>query len=132
MLPNEKLESLRSRYLELEDLLCQQHVLSNAKQYTTINRERAELEPVVEAYARYCELQQRLEEDREHINDPELRPMVLAEIPELEAGLAELERQLSVLLLPRDPNDARNTVLEIRSGTGGEEAALFAADLCRR
>lgn len=131
MLPVAKLESLSSRYRELEEMLCQQDVLSDAKRYTQLNRERAELEPLVVTYAKLKTAQARLAEDRVALDDPELRDLVLEEIPGLEAEIAELDAKVEQLLLPTDPNDARNTMLEIRSGAGGEEAALFAADLFR-
>jgi len=131
MLPIDKLESLKARFAEVEDMLCRPDVASDAKRLTALNRERSELFEVVQAYDRYQKARRQLEEDREALKDPELREMVEEEIPELEAELSELESQLSILLLPSDPNDARNTVIEIRAGTGGEEAALFAADLFR-
>ncbi|MGB0678532.1 MAG: peptide chain release factor 1 [Polyangiales bacterium] len=131
MLPHDKLDGLVHRYGELEALLCRQEVLADAAQYTQLSRERADLAELVAAYGRYRDTAQQLEDDRQHLNDPELRSLVLDEIPELEAELGHLEAQVQRLLLPRDPNDERNTVLEIRSGAGGEEAALFAADLFR-
>ncbi|MGD8859188.1 MAG: peptide chain release factor 1 [Myxococcales bacterium] len=131
MLPTDKLESLRARYDELEDLLCQPEVASDSKRFTQLSRERGDLQPLAEAYDRHLKLQQQIAEDREAMSDPELREMVLEELPELEKELESLEEEISVLLLPKDPNDARNTVLEIRAGTGGDEAALFAADLFR-
>ncbi len=131
VLPIERLESLKARFSEVEEMLCRPDVLSDGKRMTALNRERAELADIVQAYDRYATVQRQLEEDREALKDPELREMVEEEIPGLEAELGSLEAQISVLLLPSDPNDARNTVLEIRAGTGGEEAALFAADLFR-
>src|SRR5690606_17358366 len=83
------------------------------------------------AFGRWQRVTKQLEEDRAALSDPELREMAEEEIPVLEAELASLEKELEILLLPSDPNDARNTIVEIRSGTGGEEAALFAADLFR-
>jgi peptide chain release factor 1 len=131
MLPEEKLQMLRARYDDLTDLLCQPDVAADGARYTKFSRERAEMEPLVESYQRYIKVKNQIHEDREAMKDPELREMVLEELPGLEKDLVQLEEQISVLLLPRDPNDARNTLLEIRSGTGGEEAALFAADLFR-
>ncbi len=131
MLPVDKLESLCARFDELEDLLCQPEVAGDAKRYTQVSRERGELQPLVEAYQRYQKLEKQIAEDREAMSDPELREMVMEELPGLEQELEQLEGQISVLLLPTDPNDARDTVLEIRAGTGGDEAALFAADLFR-
>ncbi len=131
MLPVEKLESLAARHRELEERLCQPDVLGDAKRYTALNRERADLSDLVAAWARYKDVEHQLAEDREHLGDPELRALVEEEIPELESELEALERRIHLLLLPKDPNDERNTILEIRAGAGGEEAALFAADLFR-
>jgi len=131
MLPTQKLDSLSARYAELEELLCQPHILSDAKRYTDLSRERAELIDLVRVYGRYREVQRQLEDDRVALSDPELRELAELEIPELETEVSSLTQELNLLLLPRDPNDARNTVLEIRAGAGGEEAALFAADLFR-
>jgi peptide chain release factor 1 len=131
MLPEDKLEALRARYHDLIDLLCQPQVASDGARFTSIMRERGEMEPLIVAYEAYLKLRTHIEDDRASVNDPDLRDMVLEELPGLERKLTELESEISLLLLPRDPNDARNTVLEIRSGTGGEEAALFAADLFR-
>jgi peptide chain release factor 1 len=131
LLPTEKLESLRARYDELEDLLCQPAVISDSTRYVKLTRERGELSLLVQAYARYAHVQRQITDDREALNDPELRDMAQEELPGLEQELERLDREISLLLLPSDPNDARNTLLEIRSGTGGEEASLFAADLFR-
>lgn len=131
MLPIDKLESIKARFSEIEEMLCRPEIVSDAKRLTALNRERSELFEVVQAYERYQKTRRHLEEDREALKDPELREMVEEEIPILEEELEKLENELSILLLPSDPNDSRNTVIEIRAGTGGEEAALFAADLFR-
>jgi len=131
MLPFEKLESLRTRYDELEELLCHPDVVSDRQRCTALSKERSELMPLVKTYNLYVKVNQRIEDDKEAMNDAELREMVMEELPELEKELEQLEEKLAILLLPSDPNDSRNTVLEIRSGTGGEEAALFVADLFR-
>jgi peptide chain release factor 1 len=131
MLPEDKLDSLRARFDELTDLLCQPRVASDGAKFTAYSRERSEMEPIVVAYERYTKVKREIQDDRAAMADPELRDMVLEELPRLEKEIVELEAEISLLLLPTDPNDARNTVLEIRSGTGGEEAALFAADLYR-
>ncbi len=130
-LPTLKLEGIAARFRELEELLCQPHILTDAKKYTELSRERAELASLVSTYERYTKVERQLRDDRVALSDPELRELVQEEIPELERDLLNLTEELNVLLLPSDPNDARNTVLEIRGGTGGEEAALFAADLFR-
>ncbi len=131
MLPIEKLRSLAERHRELEELLCVPDVIADVKRYTTLRREHADLGAIVETFARHQKATRQLEDDRAALSDPELRAMAEEEIPALEAELVLLEKSLEVLLLPTDPNDARDTICEIRSGTGGEEAALFAADLFR-
>jgi peptide chain release factor 1 len=131
MLPLDKLDDLAARYAELEERLCRQDVVSDAKRYTALMKERAELGDVVAAYGRFRDVEKQLADDRAALDDPELRELAAEEIPELEREREELEKRIQLLLLPKDPNDARNTILEIRAGTGGEEAALFAADLLR-
>ncbi|GAB4194776.1 MAG: peptide chain release factor 1 [Sandaracinaceae bacterium] len=131
MLPIDKLEMLAARFRELEEILCEPEVIADAKRYTALRREHAELGALTEVYARFKAVERQLADDRAALADPELREMAEEEIPQLEAERAELTARLEVLLLPSDPNDARNTILEIRSGAGGEEAALFAADLFR-
>lgn len=131
MLPIQKLETVARRYHELEHLLCSPAVLGNHTELQRLNKERTELEPVVLAFNKLRELEKRIAEDKEALSDPELAELVAAELPELEIEHEKLSGELEILLLPKDPNDARNTVLEIRSGEGGEEAALFAADVFR-
>jgi peptide chain release factor 1 len=131
MLPRQKLEGLKRRFSELEQLLCDPDVFGDPKKLNTLNRERVELSPVVEAFQNYQNLERSIAEDKEALSDPELGPLAREELPGLEANLVELEARLRLLLLPKDPNDDKNTLLEIRAGTGGEEAALFAADLFR-
>jgi len=131
MIPRDKLDHLAARYREIEESLCRPEVVTDTKRLRELSRERTELTDLVAAYARYLELESQLEGNRELLMDPELRELAQAEIPELEAELESLEETIALLLLPKDPNDERDTILEIRSGTGGEEAALFARDLFR-
>jgi peptide chain release factor 1 len=131
MLPIQKLEAVARRFSELENLLCSPGVLTNHQQLQQLNRERSEIEPVIHAFNRWREIDRRIREDREALSDPELRSLVEDELPELEKQADSLEQSLTLLLLPTDPNDKKNVILEIRSGEGGEEAALFAADLFR-
>lgn len=131
MLPIHKLEAVERRFQELEHLLCSPAVLSDPSQMQKLNRERSDLEPVVAAFGRLREVEKKIAEDKEALADPELAELAEAELPELNAERERLEGELQILLLPKDPNDARNTIVEIRSGEGGEEAALFAADLFR-
>jgi peptide chain release factor 1 len=131
MIPEQKLEAVTRREAELSQLLCDPEVHANPKKLQELNRERGHLLPIVEAFAKYRALQKQIKEDKEALSDPELGPLAAEELPELEAKLAELDREILILLLPTDPNDEKNVVLEIRGGTGGEEAALFANDLFR-
>jgi peptide chain release factor 1 len=131
MLPIDKLEQLVRRYGELESQLCQPEVLSDRARLSKLNKERSDLESLVNSFSRYREVDRKIREDQEALSDPELRALAQAEIVELEAERGKLEQSIQLLLLPPDPNDRKNTILEIRSGEGGEEAALFAADLFR-
>lgn len=131
MLPIDKLEALVARANELDRLLCEPNATDDRERYRNMTRERAGLEELVTQFARYRDVSKRVEEDRVALEDPELRELVQEELPVLEAELLSLEKSLTLLLLPPDPNDARNTILELRAGEGGDEAGLFAADLFR-
>lgn len=131
MLPIEKLEQLSRRYAELDDLLCSPDVLSDRNQLSKLNKERSELEPLMAQFSRYRDVARQIKDDEEALGDPDLRALAEVELPTLQKERDELEAAIQILLLPSDPNDKRNTILEIRSGEGGEEAALFAADLFR-
>jgi peptide chain release factor 1 len=131
MLPREKLKSLVRRHEEVERLLCDPNVLADMKRLNALNRERTQLVPIVEAMGKLEGVERRIREDEEALDDAELGPLARQELPELQEERQQLEQELRVLLLPKDPNDEKNTILEIRGGTGGEEAALFAADLFR-
>src|SRR6202044_1488497 len=131
MLPLEKLEHLSRRYRDLDELLCRPDVLGDRNELAKLNRERGELEPLMAEWDRYRDVTKKIADDVAARNDPELRELVELELPGLEKERADLEKQIEVLLLPPDPAERKNTILEIRSGEGGEEAALFAADLFR-
>jgi peptide chain release factor 1 len=131
MLPIAKLDALRRRFEELDHDLCSPAVLADPNRLQKLNKERTDLEPVIVAYDRLRDITRRVAENHELVADAELGELARAEIPALEQERASLESELQLLLLPRDPNDERNTIVEIRSGEGGEEAALFAADLFR-
>jgi peptide chain release factor 1 len=131
MIPIEKLRAVERRCQELDQLLCDPQVTSDRNRLQSLNRERSQLQPVADAFSEWTALERRITEDREALSDPDLGQLAAEELPGLEKAREELEAKLRVLLLPRDPNDERNTMLEIRAGTGGEEAALFAADLFR-
>lgn len=129
-----KLESLAERYDELGRLLADPAVLADREQYQKYARALSSLQPVVEKYRELQAVEKEREEVRSLLRgqvEPELRELAEAELAELEEKYRKMERELRLLLLPRDPNDEKNVIVEIRAGTGGEEAALFAADLLR-
>jgi peptide chain release factor 1 len=128
MLPRERLEQLTKRFAQIDDEIC------NPNRATDLNRlykERSQLEPLADAFEKYRDLEKKIADDESALADPELRELVMHELPALQAERSKLEDSMRVLLLPTDPNDSKNTILEIRQGEGGEEAALFAADLFR-
>jgi len=129
----ERLAEVERRYEELERLVVDPAVIANRREYAKLSRERAQLEETVTGYRERQRLERDISEHRELLHDPDagVRELARGELPELEAELAALDERLKALLLPRDPNDERNTVLEIRAGTGGDEAGLFAAELFR-
>jgi peptide chain release factor 1 len=131
MIPRDKLESLVKRYREVEHLLCTQEVVSDVQRSRKLYEERSQLEPLIEVFEKYKKAETDLVENREALNDSELRELAEGEIPVLEQQIADLERDIALQLLPPDPRDARNVILEVRGGEGGEEAALFAADVFR-
>ncbi|MDT8440229.1 MAG: peptide chain release factor 1 [Desulfuromonadales bacterium] len=128
-----KLEEIVDRFREVEGLLADPRVISDQARYRGLTREHAELAAVVNAYQRYVRVVDELEASRELLRDPdaEVREMARAEIEQLEAQQTALTAELKQLLLPKDPNADRNVILEVRAGTGGDEAALFAGDLFR-
>lgn len=129
-----ELESVEKRYEELTVLMSQLDVIADNLRFQRIAKERADLDGLVQTFRRYRQVGVDLANSREIFateSDPELCEMARDEIPLLEVELSSLEQELKTLLLPKDPNDEKNILLEIRAGTGGEEAALFAADLFR-
>ncbi len=130
----EKLDSLEKRFDELSRQLADPSVISDPKRYEKTARARAELEEIVEQYRKYKQLTRSLSETRQLLSeesDPELLKMAQEEVEQLESQLDECEEALRLLLLPKDPNDERDVILEIRAGTGGDEATLFAQDIFR-
>ncbi|MHB8765955.1 MAG: peptide chain release factor 1 [Deferrisomatales bacterium] len=126
-----KLGDVEARFERLTRELSDPTVLADMERYRQLTREHAELHGVVEALGRYRSLGERVEEARSLLDDPELGALARDELAEAEGQLAEAEGQLRVFLLPKDPLDDKNVILEVRAGTGGEEAALFAAALFR-
>ena len=129
----DKLEGLRERYVEVGALLAEPEVASDPSRLRSLAREHAELGPIVECFVSYNATADSIEDAREILAgaDPDLRALAREEIEAAENRRTSLEDELKVLLLPTDPADAANVYLEIRAGTGGDEAALFAGDLLR-
>lgn len=127
----EKLKALELRYEDLQNQLGDPKVYSDSKRLRQVNRELKELSPIAETYRAYIAADSRKKESEELLHDPDLKEMAQEELLEAKAELESLKEKLTILLLPKDPDDGRNVVLEIRAGTGGEEAALFAHSLLR-
>ena len=127
----EKLRAIEEKYEQLSARLDAPETWSDPAAYAALAREQKELTPLVEAVRRRRKLQGDIDGASELLGDPELRALAQSELEAAKAALAETEDEIRRLLLPRDPNDGKNVILEIRAGIGGEEAALFAADLYR-
>ncbi|KAB1443644.1 peptide chain release factor 1 [Pseudodesulfovibrio senegalensis] len=128
-----KLEDIEQSYLDLEKELAAPEIFEDQKRYMKVSKAHADLGEIVAVFREYKKLSQELEDNREMLedDDADIQAMAKAEIDDIEPRLPELEEQLKLLLLPKDPMDEKNIILEIRAGTGGEEAALFVADLFR-
>ncbi|HID49579.1 MAG TPA: PCRF domain-containing protein, partial [Chromatiales bacterium] len=128
-----KLESLAERLEEINALLAEPDVISDQNRFQALSREHAQLRPVVDTFQQYRRTLADIDGARQMLDeeDAEMKEMAIQELHAAEARKAELEQQLQLLMLPRDPNDGKNLYLEIRAGTGGDEAALFAGDLYR-
>lgn len=127
----DKLKDLDLRYEDLESQLGDPRVYGDAEKLRQVNRELKELLPVVETYRAYQAADSRCREAEELLHDQEMKEMAQDELAEAKEELEQLKEKLTILLLPRDPNDSRNVILEIRGGVGGEESALFAHSLLR-
>jgi peptide chain release factor 1 len=130
----EKLESLEARYREIETQLSDPSVIGDMKRFTQLNKQYKELQQVVEVYHQYRNVLSNLDHARKVLmteKDDEFRSMAKAEIEELEPKKESLEQQIQFLLLPQDPEDSKHAIVEIRAGTGGDEASIFAGDLYR-
>ncbi|MBI1921247.1 MAG: peptide chain release factor 1 [Geobacter sp.] len=127
----EKIEELERRFQELEALMSDPTVIGDQPQFRKLSREHADLRELVEAYRRYRKVMEEIKGNRELLADPEMKEMAEVELKALEEERERLEGEIRILLLPKDPNDSRNVILEIRAGTGGDESALFAGDMLR-
>ncbi len=130
----ERLEQIEAKYEELTQSLASPEVIADSAKYQKAAKAHSELAPIVERYREYKELKRGIEGSRELLaseSDPEMKAYAREELEKLEARLPAVEEELKVLLLPKDPNDDKNVILEIRAGTGGDEATLFAAEMFR-
>ena len=130
----EKLASIQEKYEDLGRQLSDPEVIGNQKEFQKLAKAHASLTEIVEKYKQYKTVLQGIEDSKEMLEietDPEMKEMVQVELDELTEQVPTLEDQISILLLPKDPNDEKNVIMEIRGGAGGDEAALFAGDLFR-
>ena len=128
-----KIREIEDRYEQLEGDLARPEIIRDQKVYQKYAKEHSQLTPIITTFRKYKSVQEEMENNRPLLDDPdpEMKNLVREEMDSLKASLSELEKELKVLLLPKDPNDEKNILLELRAGTGGDEAALFAAELFR-
>ena len=129
----DKLQEVEKRYQELEGLMSDPNLLGQQKEFSKLAKERSELEEIVTCFREWKKVEREIQENRVLLeeNDEAMRELAKEELIVLRERKDNLEERLRVLILPKDPNDSKNVILEIRAGTGGDEAALFAAELFR-
>ncbi len=130
----DKLKGIKTRFDEVSKLITQPDIVSDMKNYIRLNKEYKNLEPIVETYHTYKNILSNIDSAKEILSvekDEEMREMAKMELDELNEKVGPLEEEIKVLLLPRDPEDEKNAVVEIRAGTGGDEASIFAGDILR-
>ncbi len=130
----ERLRAVAEKFKKIDEMLSDPSIQANPAKLIALSKERSELLEIVEVYNKYSQICKNLEENFEIIRfseDKELKELAEIEMPELEAKKAALEEEIKIILIPKDPNDNKNIIMEIRAGTGGEEAGLFAGDLFR-
>lgn len=130
----EKLEGVKSRFDEVGELITNPEIISDMDRYVKLNKEYKNLEPIIESYENYRNILSNINNAKEILSaekDEEMREMAKEELDELNSKLEPLEEKIKFLLLPKDPEDEKNAVVEIRAGTGGDEASIFAGDLYR-
>jgi peptide chain release factor 1 len=130
----EKLEGIEKRFQEISQLLTLPETMSDQKKYVKLNKEYHELKSLVDAYKEYKDILSNIDTSKEMLSqekDEEMRQMAKEELEELEKQKEKLEEEIKILLLPKDPEDDKNAIVEIRAGTGGDEAGIFAGDLFR-
>lgn len=127
----QKLENVEKRYDELTVKISDPEVISNQSEWQKLMKEHAEISPIVEKYREYKKTKKSIEEAKEMLEDKDLKELAMIELEEGKEKLPKIEEELKILLIPKDPNDEKNVIFEIRAGTGGDEAALFAGTLFR-
>src|SRR5271155_5855841 len=130
----ERLDQIEARYEELTNALASPDIVNDSAKYQKTAKAHSEVAPIVDKYREYKDLTKGMAESKAMLadeKDPEMRAYAQEELTKLEARIGQVEDQLKVLLLPKDPNDEKDVILEIRAGTGGDEATLFAAEMFR-
>lgn len=127
----DKLENVEKRYEELNEKISDPEVIANQNEWKKLMKEHADIEEIVEKYREYKKVQNSIEDLKEMLEDKEMHDLAQAELDEARVNLPKIEEELKLLLVPKDPNDDKNVIVEIRGGAGGEESSLFAGDLFR-
>jgi peptide chain release factor 1 len=127
----DKIQDLEVRFQEIESLLSDPSIISNQPEFRKLSREHSDLAPLIDSFRRYKKVDEELVENQELLSEPDMKEMAEEEIQRLEEEKSTLESDIKILLLPKDPNDSKDVILEIRAGTGGDESALFCGDLFR-
>ena len=130
----DKLEDLLRRFEEIMNMLSEPDITSDQKRFTALMKEQSDLTPIIEAYKEYKQCKQDIEDSLlllDEESDEDMREMLKEELNDAKKRVEELENTMKILLLPKDPNDDKNVIVEIRAGAGGDEAALFAAEIYR-
>ena len=127
----DKLENVEKRYEELNEKISDPEVIANQNEWKKLMKEHADIEEIVEKYREYKKIQNSIDDLKEMLEDKEMHDLAQAELDEARASLPKIEEELKLLLVPKDPNDDKNVIVEIRGGAGGEESSLFAGDLFR-
>ena len=125
----DKLIEIEEKFSQIEQRMQDPNVYTDPSAYAKLAREQKELSPVVDAYRRYKTAQKTIEESCELLSDPDFKEMAQEELDKARCDIEKIEEEIKVLLLPHDPHDDKNVIIEIRGGAGGEEASLFAQSL---
>jgi peptide chain release factor 1 len=127
----DRLDQLEARYEELGQQLSDPNIVNNQENYRKVSKAHRDLEPTVEKFRTYRKLRDGVADAKAMLSDPDMKEMAELELAELEPKLAAVEEELKIMLLPKDPNDDKNVIVELRAGTGGDEASLFVAEMFR-